>query len=123
MIQGESRAIKKFLGVHTCSKVYMGELQGIQDSLSYTLSQNQNSGIRIFTESQAALQALETPNRCSAPQIMQKITQCMDDLIANGTSIQFYWIPTHTDIKGNEEADVAAKEATGWRRAKKKNGK
>ena len=45
VIQGESKAIKKFLGTRTCSTVYMGELQGIQDSLSYTLSQIRNSGI------------------------------------------------------------------------------
>lgn len=35
--------------------------QGIQDSLSYTLGQNQSSGIWIFTDSQTALQALENP--------------------------------------------------------------
>lgn len=28
----------------------MGELQGIQDALIYTLGQNQSSGIRIFTD-------------------------------------------------------------------------
>ncbi len=55
VIQGESKAIKRFLGEHTCSPVYIGELQGIQDSLSYTLSQNPSSGIQIFTDSQAAL--------------------------------------------------------------------
>ncbi len=55
VIQGESMAIKRFWGGHTCSPVYMGELEGIQDSLTYTLTQNQNSGIRIFTDSQAAL--------------------------------------------------------------------
>ena len=104
VIQGESKAIKKFLGTRTCSTVYMGELQGIQDSLSYTLSQNRSSGIRIFTDSQAALQALENPNGCSAPQIMQKITRCIDDLRAKGTPIHLHWIPAHTDIKGNEEA-------------------
>ena len=123
VIQGKTNVIKKFLGANTCSTVYMGELQGIEDSLSYTLSQDQSSGIRIFTDSQAALHALENPNGCSAPQIMQKITRCIDELRAKGRSIQLHWIPAHTDIKGNEEADVAAKEATGWRRAKRKNGK
>ena len=115
MIQGESKAIKKFLGAHTCSTVYMGELQGIQDALSYALSQNQSSGVRIFADSQAALQALENPNGCSAPQIMQKITRRIDDLRAKGTPIHLHWIPAHTDI--------AAKETTGLRRAKRRNGR
>ncbi len=47
--------------------VYIGELQGIQNSLSYALGQNPSLGIEIFTDNQAALQALENPNKCSAP--------------------------------------------------------
>ena len=42
--------------------------------------QNQVSEIRIFTENQAALRALEDPNRCSKLQIMQTITRHIDDL-------------------------------------------
>ena len=112
-----------YLGERTYRTMHMGELQGIQDSLSYTLGQNQSPGTRVFTDNQAALQALENPNRCSAPQIMQSITRHIDDLRTRGTSIQLDCIPAHTNIKGNEEADVAAKEATGWRRAKRRNGK
>lgn len=40
----------------------------MDDSLSYTLGQNMSLGIRIFMDSQAALQALENPNGCPAPQ-------------------------------------------------------
>ncbi len=90
----------------------MGELQSIQDSLSFTLSQNQSSGIRIFTDSQAVLQALGISNGCFTPKIMQKIIRCIDDLRTKGTSIHLHWIPANTDISGNEKADVAAKEAT-----------
>ena len=111
MIQGEFKAIKKFFGMCTCSTVYMGELQGIQDSLNYMLSQNQSSGIQIFMHSQAMLQALENPNGCSVPQIMQKITRYINDLRAKSTPTHLHWIAAHMDIKKNEEADVAAKEA------------
>lgn len=89
----------------------MGELQGIQDSLSYALSQNKSSGIRIFTDSQAALQALENPNEGSPAQIMQKITRCIDDLRAKGTPIHLHWIPAHTDINTS-----VVEEALGWGR-------
>lgn len=90
MIQGESKAIKKFLEVYTYSTVYMEELQGIQNSFNYTLSQNQSSRIRIFTDIQAVLQALENPNECSVSQIMQKITRCIDDLRTKGILIHLH---------------------------------
>ena len=40
MIQGESKVIKKFLKVGTFITVYIRELQGLQDSLSYSLAEN-----------------------------------------------------------------------------------
>ncbi len=101
----------------------MGELQGIQDTLGYALGQNQSLGIQIFTDNQAALQALKSPNKCSTLQIMQTITQYIDDLRARGMSIHLQCIPAHQNIRGNEEADIAAKEATRWRRAKRRHGK
>ena len=101
----------------------MGELQRIQDFLSYTLGSNQSSEIRVFTDNQAALQALQNFNKCSKSYIMQTITQNMDDQRIRSTPIQRHWISAHTNIKRNEEVDIAAKEATGWRHMKKRNGK
>ncbi len=101
----------------------MEELQGIEDSLSYALGQNQCLGIQIFTDNQAAVQAPKNPNKCSAPQIMQTITQYIDDLRGKRMPIHLQWIPAHKNIRSNEETDIAAKEANEWRRAKRKNGK
>lgn len=56
--------------------------------------------------------------------ILYVITRHIDDLRTRSTPVHLHWIPAHTNIIGIEEADVAAKEATGWRMAKrrKENG-
>ncbi len=98
-------------------------MQEIQDSLTYAMNQEETTSIRVFTDNQAALKTLEDTNKCSVPQIMQDIVRRLDILKTQGKLVSFYWIPPHKDIKGNEEADIAAKKATGCRKAKKKNGK
>lgn len=123
IISGQRKSIKKFLGTDTTSTVYMGEMQGIQDSLTSAMNQEETTSIRVFIDNQATLKALEDPNKCSAPQIMQDIVLRLDILKTQGKLVSFHWIPSHKDIKGNEEADIAAKEAIGWRKAKKENGK
>lgn len=54
---------------------------------------------------------------------MQSIIPQLDTLNTQGRAVSLHWIPSHKDIKGNEAADIAAKEATGWRRAKRRNEK
>ncbi len=54
---------------------------------------------------------------------MQATILQLNTLRTQGKLVSFHWIPSHKDIKGNEDADIAAKEATGWRKAKRKNGK
>lgn len=123
IILGQRKAIKKFLGTDKISIVYMGELQGFQDALTYAINQEQTTSIRVFTDNQTILQALQDPNKCSAPQIMQATVSHLDTLRTQGKTVYLHWIPSHKDIKGNEEADTAAKKAIGWRKARKKNGK
>ncbi len=54
---------------------------------------------------------------------MQTITQHIDDFRAKGMPIYFQSIPAHKIISGNEETDIADKEARGWRRSKRRKGK
>lgn len=52
---------------------------------------------------------------------MQTTTLHLDTLRSQGKPVSFHWIPSHKQIRGNEDADIAAKEVTGWRRVKRRN--
>lgn len=68
----------------------MEEMQGIQDSLSYAINQQQTTSIRVFADNQAALKALKDPNKCSAPQIMQNTILQLDTLRTHGKRVSFH---------------------------------
>ncbi len=64
----------------------------------------------IFTDNQAAVQS-----------ILKEIILAIDAVRSQGKSVEIHWIPAHCRIDGNERADIAAKEATGWRIKRKRN--
>ena len=116
---------KAFLGPSYCFTVYSGELQGVAMALNIVLSQT-NSQIRkviIFTDNQGAIRSAGNPLRQSGQQILRFIASSIDMLREHGIDLEIHWIPAHNEIVGNELADLAAKEATGWRKVKRRNGK
>jgi ribonuclease HI len=109
-----------YMGKDTTSTVYAAELQGI--SLALQIAQeNRNRGnigkkILIYTDNQAAIRSVARPRGQSGAYILQIITQQLQELQIQGLAVEIRWIPAHKGIDGNELADCAAKEATGWRR-------
>ncbi len=69
---------------------------------------------------------IDTINRVPDAQSGQYLLACIVRLIDylrkidGGLQITLHWIPAHKGVPGNEAADVAAKEATGWREPKKR---
>ena len=94
-------------------------------ALNCTLSLHYESKqkITIFTDNQSAIQAISTPNIQSGQQILRFIVNAINTLREQHIEVELRWIPAHIGIRGNEMADKAAKEATGWRKVKKRNGK
>jgi len=61
----------------------------------------------VFSDSLSSLQAIESC-KVENPLIL-KILKNHNQLINSGKSITFCWTPSHVGIRGNEDADIAAK--------------
>ena len=87
---------------------YTAELMGIRQALHILYDHNQEE-ITIYSDSQAAIQAISDYKFDSNPAIPEIIETIMNHHAA-GTKINLAWIPSHCGIHGNEEADRLAAE-------------
>ena len=108
-----------YMGDNTVSTVYAGELQGIILALQIAQEDrdrgNRRTKVQIYTDNQAAIRSTAKPRGTSGAYLLRTITQQLQNLRAQGLSVEIRWVPAHKGIYGNEAADRAAKEATGWR--------
>ncbi|KAJ3560528.1 hypothetical protein NPX13_g9271 [Xylaria arbuscula] len=110
---------RAYMGRDTVSTVYAGELQGISMALQIAQEDRQQGHQRdkvvIYTDNQAAIRSSAKPLGKSGAYLLKVIARRIQDLQEDGLPVEIRWIPAHRGILGNEEADQAAKEATGWR--------
>ena len=57
----------------------------------------------------SVLQAIESQE--SKNPLVNRVLQACQQILLNGKFITFCWLPSHRDIRGNEDADCAAKDA------------
>jgi ribonuclease HI len=111
---------ESYMGPETTSTVYAAELQGISLALRIadedTTIKEKKSKIIIYADNQAAIRTTAKPVGKSGAYLLKEIVRQINKLHAQGNTIELRWIPAHTGIHGNEQADEAAKEATGWRK-------
>ncbi|KAI6787639.1 hypothetical protein KC361_g9452 [Hortaea werneckii] len=107
------------MGRDATSTVYVAELHGINLALTMAAVEVDASAyqrhITIFADNQAAIRSLTRPEGRSGAYILKQIAARIESLQEKGNTVVVRWIPSPEGIEGNEAADIAAKEATGWR--------
>ena len=93
-----------------CS-VFTAELHGVLASLKHIFNSSQpNQKYVIHTDSQSSLSSLK--QLYPRHPLVQEVQEWLILLhCRKKCEVCFCWVPAHVDIKGNEEADIAAKEA------------
>ncbi len=66
----------------------------------------------VFSDSQAAIQRLQTVKKGAGQLMVNSIYQMSHKLKEKSIDIHINWVPAHMNIEGNELADKAAKRGT-----------
>ena len=88
-----------------CS-VFSAWLVAIHKALCF-IEVSDETSYPILSDSFSSLLALTVFNHDSP--LIQDILKCLTSLGRDGKSVQFYWIPSHLDISGNELTNTAAR--------------
>ena len=91
------------------ASVFTAELPAIYSALTIIKNMPPQKFI-IYSDSRSAIEALKSylPKNT----LVQQIKYSIHELYEEGINVEICWIPAHVGVKGNEEADKAAKEAT-----------
>jgi len=107
--QDWSVPVAELIAIHGAINLIMEERKTRADELT-----SSDTDYAVATDSKAALRAIMQRKPKSGQDVVCKIHDLVSTLQTEGhTSLRLIWIPAHSDIFGNSEADRLAKEAVG----------
>lgn len=93
--------------------VYNGELEGTTRAIEQAAKiAKKGLHFHIFSDNQAGLLRLKTPSDDPGQECQIRAITAATTIINKKAKVTLNWVPGHTDIKGNERADLLAKKAT-----------
>ena len=110
---------RRYLGTTEESTVYVAELNGIEIAVANFINRLESerpTKTVIFSDCQAAIQAVHNPKRSSGQFVLTSIYDHVRTLRSlqqtptfDQIPVEIRWIPAHVGVPGNETADVEAK--------------
>jgi ribonuclease HI len=109
--------VRTVIPLGTTSEVFDAELKAIAECLCTSLKyikwhRLHDRSIHLFTDNQSAILRASRLHRGPGQETALDILHNTNALLQRSAPVTLYWVPGHTDIEGNEEADRLAKLAT-----------
>jgi len=107
--------VRKVFRIADSSSVYAAELTAIKEAINWINTQpmHNNNKFTIFTDSLSSAQTIKSQRGTSRPTLMIELNEAINRLETRDVTV--VWIPGHVGVRGNEEADAAAKEGLNLR--------
>ena len=105
--------VKELYRLHEKMSIFDTEVFAIRQAVSYLYKKLQRADqVRICTDSKSAVSCLkEFSDGANQSREVISCFVAMQQLLSKGIKLPLHWIPGHRKIKGNEQADLAAKMA------------
>ena len=106
-----------YLGME--AEVFDAELYSIMKAtdIATKLSVDENfTDAWIFCDNQSAVPQMSNKRPLSGRENIQKTHRNAEILTSRGITTHIHWVPGHVNVKGNEQADIQAKEGTKGKR-------